>query len=477
MQVPIDFDITRGLSMSSSMTDLRIPADSAAPAAAARGAALIARMECVPTTRWHVRIRIIMGCATFFDAFDALALAFVLPALVGLWGLSAGQIGMLIATGYVGQLLGSLFCGWLAERIGRVKSEFWPVLLMSVMSLVCATAGSFHALLAFRFIQGLGVGGANPVAAVYINEMSVAHNRGRFFLMYELIFPIGLLAAGQAGAFLVPRVGWEAMFLAGGIPGLFVAALVWFLPESPRWLIGKGRFDAAECIIRQIEASTEQRIQVSPRPVPLRPAAQTNLRELFSPFYRTRTLVVWALWGTAYFVANGLNNWMPSLYRTVYHLPLAESLRLASVSNVLSVIFVLACAFLVDRVGRRRWVMAAFGIAGVLLAALYFSGAHSAYAVMLMGSTAYAVMGTATVLLFLYTPEIYPTRMRAVGTALATSWFRAASAAGPAIVGLVLGEHGVAPVFLMFSGVCVIGLLVAFGMTETRQKSLEEIAP
>jgi putative MFS transporter len=202
-----------------------------------------------------------------------------------------------------------------------------------------------------------------------------------------------------------------------------------------------------------------------------------GLRELFSPFYRRRTLVVWALWGSAYFVANGLNNWLPSLYKTVYHLPLGESLRLASMSNVLSVVFVFVCAFLVDRVGRRRWVLSAFIVSGLLLAALFLGGAKSAYSVMLLGSTAYAVMGTATILLFLYTPEIYPTRMRALGTSMATSWFRLASALSPTIVGLVLGANGVVPVFLMFAGVCVVGAVVALGMTETRLKSLEEIAP
>ena len=461
--------------MLSSITDL--PDSIGDKAGDDRGAVLLARMESVPISRWHVRARIVMGSATFFDAFDALSLAYVLPVLIGMWHLAPAQIGILIATGYLGQLIGAIFFGWLAERIGRVKSEFWTILLMSAMSLACAVTGSFQALMVCRFIQGIGVGGGNPVAAVYINELSAAHNRGRFFLLYELIFPIGLLAAAQAGSFLVPHVGWQSMFLVGGIPGLLIVGFIWFLPESPRWLIGKGRYDEAERIIETIEASTPERVAARPRAVPARPAPRASLRELFSSFYRKRTLVVWALWGTAYFVANGLNNWIPSLYKTVYHLPLGQALRLASISNVLSVIFVLACAFLVDRVGRRKWVMSSFAVAGVLLAALYFTGAHSAYGVMLLGSTAYAVIGTTTILLFLYTPEIYPTRMRAVGTALATSWFRAASAAAPAIVGLVLGSHGVALVFLMFAGVCVLGLLAGMGMTETRQKSLEEIAP
>jgi putative MFS transporter len=465
--------------MSQSIIDVQ-PAAGVPDRQVNRGANLLTRMESVPISRWHIKARVVMGSATFFDAFDALSLAYVLPVLIGMWHLKPGDIGVLIATGYIGQLIGALFFGWLAERIGRVKSEFWTILLMSVMSLACAVTGNFGALMVCRFIQGIGVGGGNPVAAVYINELSQAHNRGRFFMLYELIFPIGLLAAAQAGALLVPNVGWQSMFLVGGIPGLLIVGFIWFLPESPRWLIGKGRYDEAEKIIEGLEASTDKRIVPKARPpvaAVATPPRKAGMRELFSSFYRKRTLVVWALWGTAYFIANGLNNWLPSLYKTVYHLPLTESLRLASMSNVLSVVFVLVCAFLVDRVGRRRWVMCAFAVAALLLGALYLTGAHSAYTVMVLGSTAYAVVGTVTIMLFLYTPEIYPTRMRAIGTSLATSWFRIASAASPAMVGVVLGANGVATVFLMFAGVCLLGIVAGFGMTETRQKSLEEIAP
>ena len=83
-------------------------------------------------------------------------------------------------------------------------------------------------------------------------------------------------------------------------------------------------------------------------------------KELFSPIYRGRTLVVWALWASSYFVANGINNWLPRLYTTVYHLPLQDALQMASISNVLSTCGVLACALLIDRVGRRRWATASF---------------------------------------------------------------------------------------------------------------------
>jgi len=87
------------------------------------------------------------------------------------------------------------------------------------------------------------------------------------------------------------------------------------------------------------------------------------------------------------------------------------------------------------------------------------------------------VMGTTTVLLYLYTPEIYPTRMRAIGTGLATSWLRVASATAPAIVGIVLTGQGIAAVFLMFALANVIGLVAAMRMIETTNRALEEISP
>jgi putative MFS transporter len=188
-------------------------------------------------------------------------------------------------------------------------------------------------------------------------------------------------------------------------------------------------------------------------------------------------LVVWVLWASSYFVANGINNWLPALYRTVYDMPLQEALRMASLTNVLSTCAVLGCALLVDRVGRRRWAAASFLVSGTLLGVLGLLGAGSAWSVMILASSAYAVMGTTTVLLYLYTPEIYPTRMRAIGTGLATSWLRLASAVAPALVGVVLSTKGIATVFLMFAAANVAGLIASMRMVETSNRALEDISP
>ncbi|TKH07512.1 MFS transporter [Peribacillus simplex] len=443
-----------------------------------RASELLTRMESVPFSRWHIKPRIIMGSATFFDAFDALSLAFVLPVLIGLWSLTPGEIGILIGSGYLGQAVGAIFFGWLAERYGRVYSAKWTVFLMSVMGIACAFAGNFEMLLILRFIQGIGVGGEVPVAATYINELSRAHGRGRFFMLYEMIFPLGLMLSAQLGALIVPSLGWKWMFLVGGIGGLIVFLFFFKLRESPRWLISKGRFDEAEGVIKELEASTDERLPVKMSThAATQAVAKGNWKELFSPVYRSRTLIVWTLWFTAYFVANGLNNWLPSLYTTVYNLPLEESLRAASVTNIVQLVAVFACAMLIDRIGRKRWATIAFLVAGTLLVTLWVNGAESAQSVMYLGSAAYGVMGTITVLLYLYTPEIYPTRVRVLGTAFATAWLRLASAIAPTILGFILGARGISTVFMLFACVTVVGAFVAFRMIETSEKVLEDIAP
>jgi MFS transporter, putative metabolite:H+ symporter len=461
---------------------------------------LIARLERVPFSRWHLRPRVIVGSATFFDAFDALSLAFVLPVLVPLWGLSPGQTGSLISIGYVGQFLGALIFGSLADAIGRVRAAAGAVAIMSVMSLGCAMAPGFAVLLVCRFAQGVGVGGEMPVAAVYINELSKARGRGRFFLLYEMLFPIGLMMTGQIGAVLVPMFGWQVMFLIGGIPGLAITWLILRLPESPRWLISKGRFAEAEAIVCEMEAHSHR--TDAPPPAcsepgrgaghePGRGAGQVmtvtsssaaklaergTWTELLGRAYRRRTVVAWTLWWCAYFITNGLNNWMPTLYNRVYRLDLEQSLRAGALTNVMQVLVLLGCAFVVDWTGRRLWTVGSFAAGALMLGMLGLFGAHSVVAVIALVTLSYGIIGSANAVLYLYTPEIYPTRMRAIGTGAATCWLRVASAVAPLLVGHIVAARGIGSVFLMFAGVGVMGALASAFMLETRNRPLEEIA-
>src|SRR5499433_1912450 len=235
---------------------------------------IVARLERLPTSWWQVKARIIVGVATFFDAFDALAIASVLPVIVPLWKLTPPQIGLMISAGFFGQLLGALLFGCIAERYGRMNAMVGSIALFAVMSLACAFAWDYGSLLVLRTIQGIGLGGEVPVAAVFISELAKAQRRGRFVLLYELVFPVGLVAASLSGLWVVPHLGWPYMFVLGAVPALLTLVLRGLLPESPRWLAVRGRYAQAEAAMARIEAET-RKATGAPLP-PVKPVVATS---------------------------------------------------------------------------------------------------------------------------------------------------------------------------------------------------------
>jgi putative MFS transporter len=449
-----------------------------------RAASLLARIERTQVSPWHIRALVVMGSATFFDAFDVLAIAYVLPSLIGVWKLAPRTIGVLISSSFLGQIVGALFFGWLAERIGRLQCAKITIALYSLMSLLCAVSWNIPSLLLFRTIQGIGLGGEVPVAAAYINEISRAKGRGRFFLLYQLIFPIGLVGASLLGFWLVPLFGWRTMFLIGGLPAILVFVLFAgnILPESPRWLVSKGRFEEAELIVGQMESAARSSgavISSAPEPLPIAPAPrrETSRLELFRGIYRLRTIVVWFIWITTYFVTYGVNTWLPTIFRTYYKYSVADALRNGVIINLAGLAGAFCCAMLVDRLGRRPWFILAYAFGAAPLIAIWVRGAANPREVIVLVAISFMFISGNSMLVYLYTTEIYPTRLRSLGTGAASAWLRVASAAGPAIVGFALTGYGVSGVFLLFGIISLAGAAISFGTVETRDRALEEISP
>ena len=152
---------------------------------------VVVRLEQLPYCSWHLKMRLIICTAWFFDAFDSITIAYVLPPIIGLWHLNPQQIGLLIGIGFAGQLLGAIGFGWLAERWGRRLCMLVTLLIFSLGALACAAATSYEQLWLLRFIQGIGLGGEIPLMAAYLNEFAHAENRGRFSLSVQVPFAIG----------------------------------------------------------------------------------------------------------------------------------------------------------------------------------------------------------------------------------------------------------------------------------------------
>jgi MFS transporter, putative metabolite:H+ symporter len=455
---------------------------SSQPARALTAQDISARIERLPITRKLSSIRVIIGAATFFDAYTVLAIAFAMPVLSREWQLTPSQIGMILSFGYLGQLVGAVFFGWLAERIGRLQVLLLTLILFVGMDIACLFAWNALSMSAFRFIQGIGTGGEMPVASAYINEFISAKRRGRFFLLYEVIFPIGLMFAGIAGYFLVPVYGWRAMFLVGLVPAILMIPLRWLLTESPRWLASKGRLEEADRIVSDLEraAVKEGKPLAAAEKVEIPKIAEreTDWRELFQGIYRLRTLTTWVIWFCTYLVINGLITWLPTLYRDFFKLPLQTSLAYGFITSACGVAASICCALLIDRIGRKRWYVAAFVLGSIPLVVLVVLGADTATHVLILVAIAYAILQTIAFSLYLYAAELYPTRLRALGIGCGSAWLRLGSSSGPLIVGWVVSGYGVRYVFAVFAGVLVLGALVTYRFAiETKGKALEQLSP
>jgi putative MFS transporter len=442
---------------------------------------IAARLERLPYSRWHITVSAFLGVAIFFDSFDSLAIAYVLPVLREQWHIAPQSIGGLISIANLGQALGAFIFGYAAEKIGRTTAARITIALYATMSLVCAFTQNYDQLFWARFVEGIGLGGEIPVASTYISEILRAERRGGSFLSYQMIFPIGLLGAGIAGASVVPNLGWQWMFIIGAVPALVALVLRRYCPESPRWLASKGRLREADAIVSNIERIVSHNFT---RPLPpvteikTKPAAtKTRWHELFEGRYRARTFLVWVLWASSYIVSYGMQGWVPTLYREVYHLDLQTSLNYAIAAPAGSVIGSVICALLIDRTGRRYWFVAAYIFLAAGLIELWVTGADTAVGMLLGYGFCSIWLGSINMSIFLYTAEIYPTRMRAMGVSWASFWLRVAATIGPLIVGYVLPRYHIGGVFLIFSIFAFTGCTAAFFMTETKKRVLEEVSP
>ena len=350
------------------------------------------------------------------------------------------------------------------------------------MSFACIFAQDYAMLVALRFFQGIGLGGEVPVANTYINEFAQSTKRGRFVILQQSMFPVGLTTVALVGTFVVPNFGWQWMFVLGGLPALLAFPMIKALPESPRWLASRGRFEDADRVVTHIEAlvSAQGARPLPPIPENVAPvvAATPRFGELFAGIYRRRTLSLWVLWFCAYGITYALTGWLPSIMRTVYHLPVGESNLYGFVVNITGLLVLLLAAFTIDRIGRKRAYSYGFLLAAVPLLVVVFAPSLGPFALAAMATLAFAAMGMIPGSLGMYTAENYPNHLRALGSGTSSVLQRLSSVLSPYMVGIILPHYGIGGVYGMFAVFAVIGGITCAAFSEeTAGKTLEQLSP
>jgi MFS transporter, putative metabolite:H+ symporter len=447
------------------------------------GNSVSARLDSFPMSRFHRRLLFASGFGWLFDAMDVGLIGFVAAALVTQWNLHPYEVGFIVSAGFVGMFAGAVVAGILADRFGRKPLFQSTLLIYSLATGLCALANGLGMLLGIRFLVGLGLGGELPVASTLVSELSPARRRGSMIVLLESFWAYGWILAALIGYFVIPHFGWRVAFLIGAVPALYVLVLRRGIPESPRFLAARGRQDEAEAVMAQVQAASTKEGPVAAaearhrggKSIEQAPEVHGRWTELFQGLLRRRTLMLWILWFGIVFSYYGIFTWLPSLLRARY--PLVTSFEYTLIITLAQVPGYFSAAFLVERWGRKPTLV--IYLLACAVGAYFFRSAGSPAMVILWGSIISFFNLGAWGVVYTYTPELYPTRIRGSGAGSAAAFGRIGGIVGPYVVGLLLPTWGasISAIFIMFAAVfLVIAVVVLILGEETRGVSLEEIA-
>lgn len=442
---------------------------------------LLARFDRLPIMKVHYVWAALLALNLMLEYYDNAIFAYSAPTIKAHTGMSTEQIGFISSTFYVGMVIGALVGGWLSDRVGRRPVLVWGTVMYSLGVIATAFLPGYELMLTSRFITGLGVQAATSVLLVYIAEMFPSDARGRFLSVVTMGFTASAVIAAALAMFYLPTGGpntWRYLFLAGG-SGLLIAPLVYFyLPESVRWCVSRGKVEHAEQTISNLEAQALRQGPLDePKPMAAQSStAQPTLRDLLQNKAVLRNLIVlFVSYFGVYWAYYTWINW--SIYALVYDLKYTQK-------DAYSIMFIWVVVYgvmpflamrLLDRWERKNTILYMSVCCALTLGVLGMSSGY--WIVALVGGVLTIFSGFVLNTYYTYIPETMPTQLRALGNGIVMSGARVGGAVsgvmGAALVtagGLKYVTWTAAVIYIVFA----IPVLI-FG-PRTTNRSLEAVA-
>jgi len=388
----------------------------------------------------------------------------------------------------LGFFFGAILSGWMGDRFGRKKVMLWALAFYCLMSIVAAMAPNFEIFLIARVFAGLGAGAESVIIAPFLSEFIPPKRRGWFIGTLAGFFSFGFVGAALIGRFIVPlgEDGWRWAQVVTAVP---ILLLLWWrrsLPESPRFLMSRGRIAEATDVVERFEQSVRDATGKELPPVPSDPTAQQEitkheqkisiwnaLKFMWSRAMRRRTAVIWLIWFVITFSYYGFFSWIPTLL-VGRGITITKSFEYSIIIYLAQIPGYFSAAWLCDRIDRKNTI--ALYLAGSALSAFWLSQSSDSGMILIAAATLSFFLNGTYAGVYAYTPELFPTWMRATGVGLASAVGRIGSILAPSIIGVFAASLGFGGVFTMTTVVLTIGVLgvVVFGAS-TAGKSLEDI--
>ena len=458
-----------------------------------------ARLDRLPWSRFHTLVVFALGITWILDGLEVTLVGSLSGAIreSGL-ALSSAQIGYAASCYLVGAIGGSLFFGWMTDRVGRKAMFTVTVLVYLVGTIASGLAWSFWSFALFRAITGAGIGGEYSAVNATIQELIPARRRGYIDLLINGSFWIGA-ALGAGGALVVldrsvmlPAHGWRLAFVLGGVIGLVTLLMRRWIPESPRWLMTHGQPEAAERVMAGIERTVSASIGRLPaipdRTIWLRTDTRTwfgaGVKSLFT-LYRRRTIVGISLMTAQAFCYNAIFFTYALILTDFYHIPSGRVgwFILPFAAGNFAGPLILGPLF--DSVGRRIMITATYVISGALLIVtgwLFALGVLDAVQQTVAWTVIFFFASAAASSAYLTVAEVFPMEVRATAIALFYAVGLAiGGVAGPAVFGRLIESGSRQALFYGYAlgGVLMVagGLIQAWLGIDCQRRSLEDVAP
>jgi AAHS family benzoate transporter-like MFS transporter len=404
------------------------------------------------------------------DGYDVFIYGVVLPKLMEQWQLTAPEAGSLASWALFGMMSGALLFGPMGDRIGRKKCITLCFTLFSAATFLngfVTTPTTFGLL---RFAAGLGCGGLMPNAVALTNEYAPKRMRSTLVALMFSGYAVGGMVAAGLGIWLLPRFGWQAMFLAAAVPLALLPLILRGLPESVGFLVRKGEQDKARAILRQISPKAATG---APLVLGEADAGRASVGELFRHDRTLGTLSMWLCFFCCLLMVYALGSWLPQLMRSAGY-SLGSSLSFLLALNFGGMFGAIMGGRLADRFGLPRVVMAYFALGALCIALL---GLNSAMPVLYLLIFIAGAGTTGTqILLYASVAEFYSLSVRSTGLGWASGMGRVGAIVGPMLGGLLLAaELPMALNFLAFSIPGLVSVLAtALYMVSRRQQRSRE---
>ncbi len=417
--------------------------------------------------------------------------------------LTTMQSGWYVGSALVGSIIGVIFAGRLSDKLGRKITMFLSAVLFTSCGIGCALSNSLTELVIWRMVGGAGIGIVSVVCPLYISEISPASHRGRLVSLYQLAVTIGFLAAYLMNYYLLnlsvnyhsanPMMqkifateAWRGMLGAETLPALLFFIVIFFIPESPRWLMVRNKKSQAAQIFSRIFTNQEEviyQMNETEKVLQLQAKESSDWKVLMQPGFRKAVLIGCAIAMLGQFMGvNAVLYYGPSIFESS-GLSRGDSLFYQALIGTVNMLTTVLALLIIDKIGRKKLVYV--GVSGMIISliliGLYFSfanvwGLTSIFLLICFLAYIFFCAGSISAVIFVFLSEMYPTRIRGLAMSIATLslWI------GTYLIGQLtpwmLETLTPSGTFFLFAAMCIPYMLIVWKlMPETAGKSLEDI--